>query len=475
MDSSVLTEQTHADANEVIAAFAANHAFRSAQADELVNDENPFRRPVRPHDLPMLDYSRELGRDDFLSLSSLLGHRMLLNAYEAEYLSLPRSNDPGAVAGFGEFYSRENLALADRARPILERHLFSFLDAGDNDAGAATGDADVQRICAELELKLTDADEKLATTIDSLTDGHAAAIFTLLQLTCEWQARESALARGTLGDYAMTHPRFGEAVRQHAAEAARAALTLRPTLERAGLLIQPRAYWQFYLSSSLARTNNLYRLARDHSRFFEFLGALVHRQLCDRAFERALVPMFGELVGAPINDGVGADASAASDGAGAGHQASSAARLLDPLLEIFGPQDVLPPFLAGLRGAHELHALARDDLSRQITWADDLDRYKAEAARLQHLIDDGQLVVDLDTFVESSEETSTTHVHDEHRLVVIEHGSMTFWNNVDSRIGLSTGDMLLVPRTRLHGSVVLSGECTYHQPIVPEECVFAER
>ena len=77
--------------------------------------------------------------------------------------------------------------------------------------------------------------------------------------------------------------------------------------------------------------------------------------------------------------------------------------------------------------------------------------------------------MDLDTFVESEEETSTTHVHNEHRLVIIEEGQMHFWNNVGIRIALNRGDKLLIPTSRLHGSVVLSGTCTYHQPIISEE------
>ena len=34
---------------------------------------------------------------------------------------------------------------------------------------------------------------------------------------------------------------------------------------------------------------------------------------------------------------------------------------------------------------------------------------------------------------------------------------------------LNEGDKLLIPVSRLHGSTVLSGECTYHQPIIPDE------
>lgn len=41
------------------------------------------------------------------------------------------------------------------------------------------------------------------------------------------------------------------------------------------------------------------------------------------------------------------------------------------------------------------------------------------------------------------------------------------------RIALREGDKLLIPLSRLHGSVVLSGSCTYHQPIIPEE-IFRE-
>jgi hypothetical protein len=46
---------------------------------------------------------------------------------------------------------------------------------------------------------------------------------------------------------------------------------------------------------------------------------------------------------------------------------------------------------------------------------------------------------------------------------------MHFWNNVTHKIELDAGAKLLIPVSRLHGSTVLSGECTYHQPIIPEE------
>jgi hypothetical protein len=34
---------------------------------------------------------------------------------------------------------------------------------------------------------------------------------------------------------------------------------------------------------------------------------------------------------------------------------------------------------------------------------------------------------------------------------------------------MGPGDMILVPKGRLHGSTVLSESCTYHQPIIPDD------
>jgi quercetin dioxygenase-like cupin family protein len=66
---------------------------------------------------------------------------------------------------------------------------------------------------------------------------------------------------------------------------------------------------------------------------------------------------------------------------------------------------------------------------------------------------------------------STTHVHDDHRLVVIESGNMVFWGNLGMTLRLAPGEMVLVPEGRLHGSTIESDECTYHQPIIPDAWV----
>jgi mannose-6-phosphate isomerase-like protein (cupin superfamily) len=139
-----------------------------------------------------------------------------------------------------------------------------------------------------------------------------------------------------------------------------------------------------------------------------------------------------------------------------------------PLTEAGGPGAVEEVY-AGFAGAAWLSATWDRDLAAQLSWADDIPGYQAKARKIDDYLKGHGIQVDLDTFVESCEETSTTHVHDDHRLVMIESGKMHFWNNITHQIELNTGDMVLVPMSRLHGSTVLSGECTYHQPIIPDE------
>jgi hypothetical protein len=449
------------ESNELIRRYAANPPFRSATADELINHDNPCRRPVRPHDLEHLDYSRPLPASQFLSLSSLLGHRMLLNIYEAETLFLPPDATSIAWRDFEDFYSPDSSLLGELARPALETHLFSFLDER-RWANAASSSGELRAACLEVEAWREEGERALATAVEGRQTPRRAAIFLLLQLSCGAPARERALVRGLLGEYETRHARLTDLVAELAATGPRRADRVRALFESAGLSGEPRAYWQFYLTSSLAATNNVYRLARDHSRLFEFVGALTHELIRDRAYRSTQRDTIGRAVD-------GAELAYFDLGCDQHLDASELYdRLVEPLVERYGVREVGEGFLAGLRGAARLQQLADHDVREQIVWADSLAEYKAKAVRLQETIEQDRLEIDLETFVETSEETSTTHVHDDHRLVVVEDGQMHFWNNVGEDIALSTGDKVLIPKSRLHGSVVLSGQCTYHQPVITD-------
>ncbi|GAA1297063.1 hypothetical protein [Saccharothrix xinjiangensis] len=443
-------------ANELVKAYAANAAFRAATAEELVNADNPFRRPVRPDDLDFLDYDRELPVDQVLLLSSLLGHRMLRNIYDADAVYLPPSGDSPAWQDLPRFYSDENRLAGHRAGRVLERHLFSFLAAErpalERPSAAAVGEL----VLGELEERRANPGRAFPV-LNSCQDRRYAATFLLLQLTAVLPAANSAVARNLVGDYDAVLPGLGSALVDAHRNWLGDATRLRDALGECDLVTGPNAYWQFYLTSSLARANHLHFVSSGHERFFEFLGAWAHKLVDDAV--RA--EQFRSVV---------ADAFGVEGGVLTAAQAPEA--LVTPLLttleERFGAS-ALRGFHAGFSDARWLADLWDRDLATQLDWADRIDEYKDKAEKLAHKIEAENIEVDLETFVESEEETSTTHVHDDHRLVVVEVGQMHFWNNAGRVIPLSVGDKVLIPAERLHGSVVLSGTCTYHQPVISEE------
>lgn len=142
--------------------------------------------------------------------------------------------------------------------------------------------------------------------------------------------------------------------------------------------------------------------------------------------------------------------------------------LISPTLAKYGTTRIQEIF-QGFNDFKRLYEVADRDFITQVTWVDQSAIYQEKARRIYHKIQSENMQLPLDTFVESASECSTTHIHDAHRLLVIEAGSMHFWNALGSSFVFNPGDITLIPSKRLHGSTVLSGECTYHQPIISDE------
>lgn len=449
------------DPNAIVRAFAANPAFRAAERHELSNETNPFRRPVRPDDLNWLDYSTVLPESRTLMLTALLGHRMLRNIYDSDQLYLPPMAQQTSEADGEAFYSTQNRVLAALAKPVLERHLFTMLDQH-NEPLDKPDLASLRRHIGEYHQRRTTEPGLAHLAAMSTRNRVEAATFVLLQYGAFVPASSAAVARGAIGEYQAAHPRLRSILLEDYRQWTDSADSYEQLLMAAGLTATTGAYWQLCLGSSLARGNYLHHLAGSRERVFSFIGAFLHK-LVD---EEATRPRYDELIAGTLDTSI---TYFRAPSAPPDHSVTELVdQLVAPLAEKFG-DSVIPEVHAGFVAAARLEETWDRDLADQITWADRLEEYKDKADKLAHHIETEGIEVDLDTFVESSDETSTTHVHDDHRLVMIEKGQMHFWNNITHKIGLDTGDRILIPACRLHGSTVLSGDCTYHQPIIPEE------
>ncbi|MFI1012550.1 hypothetical protein [Streptomyces sp. NPDC020965] len=449
------------DRNDIVKAFAANHAFRAAEWAELTTEDNPYRRPVRPDDLAWLDYDRAMPAADVLKLSGLLGHRMLRNVYDLEALYLPPAETPAVRADQDAFYSPGNRVLSALAKPILEHHLFAFLDGERTPLDRPTVAA-VKNHVTEYVARRGASPSKAVDAVLNTRGKREAGTFLMLQLSAFLPAMNTAVGRAAVGEYDLV----SDTLRPFLLDEYRSWVTASAAYERllgaADLKTSTAAYWQLYLNSSLARGNHLHQLAVNREDTFAFLGALVHKKIdesltrdrFDDAFATFLTADTGYFTGiARLTETAPAEL---------------VDRLLTPLAARYGDR-VVAEFHRGFADAAWFADLWETDLATQVTWADNIEEYQDKAARIDKYLTDENIEVDLDTFVESCDETSTTHVHNEHRLVMIEAGQMHFWNNVTHKIELNQGDKLLIPISRLHGSTVLSGECTYHQPIIPDD------
>lgn len=449
------------DTNGVVKAFAANSAYRAADWEELTTEENPYRRPVRPDDLAWLDYSKPMPVEKALKLSALLGHRMLRNAYDSDLLYLPPSAGPAAASDGAAFYCDRNRILTALAAPVLEQHLFTLLDGERKPLDTPDRSHLVEEVRQTAEQRAAEPGAAFQTAL-STNDRKASATFTMLQLSAYLPAAKAAAGRASLGEFDAAHPGARLLLLDEYRDWAELHDTYRELLDGAGLKPTAAAYWQLYLGTSLARGNHLHWLARNRETYPEFLGALVHHKLDEAATAARFADVFEDGLG--IRSELFGQLSAGDPES----FAQLTEGLVAPLEARWGEQAV-ERFHRGFADARWFARLWDEDLSSQLAWADNIPLHQERAERINAHIEENGIEVDLDTFVESHEETSTTHVHDEHRLVMVERGDMHFWNNVTHKIELHEGDKVLIPETRLHGSTVLSGECTYHQPIIPEE------
>ncbi len=393
--------------------------FRSAADHELVVRGNPFRRPVRPEDVEFIKLAKPVTSRNASSLTSLISGRALLNALETDVVYGASALVPDDAA---EFLGPENRARARRVDGYLATHLF----------------AEVEREAARRFEELGEdgaVSDALARCSRSVTTVASSAL----------RAEDPTLARETLAiQLALVY--YGAVVPDSADSDAVAAF-----IRATGLGIEPHSHYQFYLPSSLRLRCYEGLVGRPAASSFRADGARAGERFEMRLFGRVLLDLHSEH-GEP----------------------SEPERLADDVVAFVAAVNATHGAAAGTeaaRGVVErqiLRTSADVDYLRQIAWVSRFKTYRELGAEIYGTILNDKIEVDLETYVESSAECSTTHVHDTDRLLVIETGEMDFWNAVNTEHRFRAGDCFLIPRHRLHGSVVRSGSCTYHQPIIPK-------
>lgn len=443
---------------DLIKQFAAAQPFRSAEVSELLLDDDYHRRPLRPEDFAFLKFAKPVRVHNVSRLPSLASNRTLLSIYELGVARLPRTADAGEWSRFTGYYGDDAQVRGAQIAPFLEAYAFEYL-AQDQDI-PSDAQAAATRLAGIVDDETVFWDQTFARLIrnDYLEEGLR---FIMVQRWALAPSKRRALARAAAsGLFDMLPDELRAALDVDLQDAA----LYQRVAASCGVTRQQHAYWQFYLPTSMAKCNLLYALARRPDRAFGLVGAAFAAQAEWLAFSAALERACAHL--SPPNRQAG-DAQQ--------RKAALVARFTQALQSINATcgASAHGEAVQGMAAAERLCERARWDLGEQLLWLSSIRHYVAFAHRISTRIDAECPEIDRETFVEPHEMCSTTHVHNDHRLVTIQEGEMLFWGNVGMQLKMNEGDMVLIPDGRLHGSTVMSGECTYHQPIIPDDWVQA--
>ena len=429
------------DIKPLIEQYAARPLF--GNTSEWIIRDNPYRRPVDLKLVQQLDFSTPLTRAEILGTSALTAHRMLLNIYETDLIFLPANDFAAKRADFSSYYSNDNKLLGELIRPTLEAHVFGFL----RDEIKVTGKWTVDALHSYMQTILQQHEKselEICKRIVASSNPERAARALMIQLAGDFLSEASASTRNILGKYGEIQSELFKIVIDdygYGVHPAKHSTLFENTLATCGLMAEVHAYWHFYLSSSLAINNYYHYVSRDHSKYFQAIGAIAMAEAMFSHSCREISTMLRTVFGKPV-DTYYFDEHYHID---AHHGRMAFEYVVAQAIAKHG-DGIIPDIVRGMEELQLLTAINDEDLIAQIEFADSVDELKT---RGQELLADGAQPAS----VENSQ-SLVTRVNDQDTLYAVESGSLDLVITDEQTVRLEAGQAILVPAQRLHGTAV---------------------
>lgn len=426
--------------------------------EDWFNDDNPYRRQLRPQLLPHLDFNRVLGREALFDYENLAAQRLLTTIYETDLMFLPKGGLEDKWEDFQRFYSPATRHWGDIARSPLERFSFGFLQDEVEVSGRWTRDS-LEAYLGELTERDFAEPGIAEAAIAASSDQTRAARMWLIQFAPDFLSEASPMIRNALGSYGSPQSEFFKIIIDeygYGVHHAKHSRLFEQTLESVGMRSDIHHYWQFYLTGSLMMSNYFHLLGKNHEYFFRYLGALYYTETTLVYFCKRAADLLREVFGAEIDvayftEHVHIDQH---------HGSMALEKLILPVVDACG--DVVIPEI--VRGYEEFQAIAEigdEDFAKQIAWMDSGPVNKRLHGPVWDAIRSGRVTAPVATIVEPRGELSNTHCHDGDELCHIVSGTMRFVSGHDSYQILEAGEGTVIECNRLHGAIIESDECVY--------------
>ncbi len=426
--------------------------------EEWVNDDNPYRRQLRPQVAKYLNFSRVLPKDEILTYESLAAQRLLTSIYDADLVFLPKADLAEKWDDFRQFYSPGNRALGEIIRPGLEKFAFGFLDDEVEVSGKWTKDSLVEflRALQDRDLSVPTASE---SAIEKSADPQRAARMWLIQFAPDFLSEASPMIRNVLGYYGEAQSDWFKIIIDeygYGVHDTKHSRLFERTLESVGLRSDVHHYWQYYLTSSLLMNNYFHYLGKNHELFFRYLGALYYTETTLVDFCRRTADLLGRV----FDDQADVTYFTEHVHIDTHHGRMALEKLIIPLVETYGDV-VIPEIVRGYEEFQLISEIADQDFAAQIEWMDAGPQYKVLHAPVWAAIESGKVTAPIAHLVEPRGELSNTHCHDGDELCHIVSGTMKFVSGFGSHQILEAGQGTVIRKNRLHGAIIESDECVY--------------
>lgn len=445
---------------EQLRQYVVQYATNPIYLDNMdwVNDDNPYRRQLRPQILPHLDFDRVLPRENILDYEGLAVQRLLTSIYEADLMFLPKNGLKDKWADFKSFYSPSNRALGEMIRPALERFAFGFLDQEVEVSGAWTK-KELETYFRSLADRDRDQPSRAEVAIGKSTDRERAARMWLIQFAPDFLSEASPMMRNVLGYYGPAQSEWFKIIIDeygYGVHDTKHSHLFEKTLASVGLRTDVHHYWQYYLNSSLMMNNYFHYLGKNHELFFRYIGALYYTEstlveFCQRGAD-LLTDVFGPAVDTEyFTEHVGIDVH---------HGRMALENLILPLVDTHG-DSIIPEIVRGYEEFQLVSEIADHDFAEQIGWMDGQPVNRQLHDPVWAAIQAGKVDAPVAHLVEPRGELSNTHCHDGDELCHIVSGTMRFESGFGSSQILEAGQGIVIHRNRLHGANIESDECVY--------------
>lgn len=422
---------------------------------KFLDSENVWQRHLRLNTSNYIDFDNKIDKETVLNYGSLFANRVLSYLYERDLVFLPdQQYKIEKDSDFYKFYNVNYNECCALLRLFLEEYCLSFIDK----EVQVTGNWTKEKFLEYYQERTRNISFPVLNKLINFDIKELAIKTLLIQHSLDFLVEASHMTKIIAGDFGKIQSEifkvlideFGYGVHN-----TKHSQLFKETLKSIGLETDSHKYWQFYQTSTLLLNNLFHYITSNKQHFFKYLGALC---LAEQMFG-PYCQKVAECLTTVFHDKVNKHYYLEHKHIDKYHADTMFNNVILKVIDLYGEQ-IIREIVTGMEWVIYVQGLCDRDFIEQMNWVEKKDFYKSTGMKIKDLVLADKSLASK-TFIEPYDELSTTHVHDQDELCIVNNGQMEFINGFASYTTLLSGEATIIKKNRLHGAIIKSKECNY--------------